>query len=161
MDKNLIDFITKLSIKRVGKKNADAEDVASETFINVILEGIDKIEGNELRLNHLICYHLNKLNRTNKKFTQIDSTEAFDSFLDVETTTCNTSLIETYYNEFRNESNAREADLELCYNIKFLKIPYVEASADTPTERKKVNRVYVKFKEWLDIKGVKLDSFYE
>ncbi|WP_339702276.1 hypothetical protein, partial [Algoriphagus aquimarinus] len=76
MDKNLIDFITKLSIKRVGKKNADAEDVASETFINVILEGIDKIEGNELRLNHLICYHLNKLNRTNKKFTQIDSTEA-------------------------------------------------------------------------------------
>tara|TARA_R110002020_G_scaffold108015_4_gene250624 strand:+ start:4144 stop:4632 length:489 start_codon:yes stop_codon:yes gene_type:complete len=161
MNPNLIDFVQKLTIKRVGKKNQDAEDIAQETFINLHLEGITEIEGNEFRINHLIQYHLNKLNRVKKKFTQIDNSETFDSLLDVETTVCNTAMIETYFNEFRIDSKIREEDLELYYSVKHLRIPYKELTIDNATSRKKVNRVYVKFKDWLADKGVKLDRFYE
>ncbi len=159
--KNLIDFVQKLTIKRLGKNNQDAEDIAQEVFINLHLEGITEPRGNELRINHLIQYHINKVNRTSRKFIQVDDNESFDSLLDIETSICNSSMIESFFKDFRKDSKIRESDLELCYNVKLLNIPYSELCAETGTNRKRVNRVYSKFKKWLECKGITLDSFYE
>ncbi|MCH7411145.1 hypothetical protein MM239_17235 [Belliella sp. DSM 111904] len=160
MNPNLINFVQKLTIKRNGK-NQDSEDISQEVFINLILEGITEIEGNELRINHLIHYHLNKLNRTKKRFNQVDTVEAFDRLIEPSTVICNTESIESYFNDFKAESSIKPLDLDLFYSVKFLRIPYKELCEDNGTNRKRVNRVYVKFKSYLDALGVKLDSFYD
>lgn len=162
MDKNLVDFVQKLAIKRLGKKNADTEDIAQEVFINLHLEGITEIEGNELRINHLVVYHMNKLKRLNNKYQGIENQEQFDKLQDLETSTCDTQKIINLFNEFREISDFKEKDLDLFYNVKFLKIPYKETGfSDNATTRKKVNRILVKFKNYLSKQGIKLEDFYE
>lgn len=162
MDKNLVDFVQKLAIKRLGKKNADTEDIAQEVFINLHLEGITEIEGNELRINHLVVYHMNKLKRLNNKYQGIENQEQFDKLQDVNTSTCDTQKIIHLFNEFREVSDFKEKDLDLFYNVKFLKIPYKETGfSDNATTRKKVNRILVKFKNYLSKQGIKLEDFYE
>lgn len=162
MDKNLVDFVQKLAIKRLGKKNADTEDIAQEVFINLHLEGITEIEGNELRINHLVVYHMNKLKRLNNKYQGIENQEQFDKLQDLETSTCDTQKIINLFNEFREISDFKEKDLDLFYNVKFLKTPYKETGySDNATTRKKVNRILVKFKNYLSKQGIKLEDFYE
>jgi len=162
MDKNLVDFVQKLAIKRLGKKNSDTDDIAQEVFINLHLEGITDIEGNELRINHLVVYHMNKLKRLNNKYQPIENSEHFDKLQEAETTFCDTEKIRQLFEEFREGSDFKEKDLDLFYNVKFLKIPYKETGySDNATTRKKVNRILVKFKHYLTKQGIRLEDFYE
>ncbi|MEB2775241.1 hypothetical protein SYJ56_07970 [Algoriphagus sp. D3-2-R+10] len=168
MDSNFLQFVTKLTVKRHRKNNDDTKDIIQESLIQLWEKGINQIEDNELKINHIIVYNINKFNRiyNNNKIITVDNNYYFDSKQDLNPPTkfdFNIDKIYDMYSEFLAEygNDFIDENLRMFYSIKFEKASYKELGKDTPTNRKKVSDIYIAFKNYLFEKNIELTDFFD
>lgn len=165
MDKDLINFVNALINKRLKSnfKSIDRSDISQNVLIELFEKNINSIDGNQLVINGIIQYHLNKERRKSSKIVYFDQESFFDYVQEkTEFHTCNTNYLIDLWDDFVvNNTDIKIEHLQLFENIKILKKSYKECGANTSTDRKNVSRVYLRFKKFLKNKNVKLEDFYE
>lgn len=165
MNKNLIDFTTKLvyknktKLKNLRLKDYDVEDAIQNSLLQVIEENITEIEGNELRINHIVVYNINLLNNRNAKDYKLIIRGIEIENEEYEDVVCNTNLIHQHFQNFLHCNTINSNHLSIFEKIKFEGLKYKEVGEDD-YNRKIVSRIMQKFKTYLKNKKIKLSDFY-
>ncbi|MCH7396551.1 hypothetical protein MM236_01065 [Belliella sp. DSM 107340] len=160
MQNDLIEFVQKLAHKVVQKNNRHYEDVIQDTLITLFEENINEVDGNELRVNHLLTYHFNRYHRKDRKELRYGNISKFDS-VEVSVDNIDANKLNDIYLVYKNQTKMKAENLELFFKIKFLKLKYKDINADTATNRKIVNRVFSDFKKYLIKNNIELNHFFD
>jgi hypothetical protein len=163
MNNDLINFINALINKRLRYlNNINKDDLTGDVILEVLEKGIEKVEDNQLTINGIIAYHINKAIRYNKKIYNWSEDIYFDINQEKnELYECQYNKLEEIFNSFKNDNpKLNQKHLHLFELIKINGMSYKDIG-DNVSDRKRVERIFTKFKNYIKEKNIKLIDFYE